>query len=150
MPLHIKYCRTPRINSIQVYMGVPPPAFCPPTTSPAKNADGPGHPLYLLQSKKTTKGCRCYPSRKRPLRISCTIYLCLCRLWEFRTVASVHSPSCPSKERTAGEKHFGKRSWTQLQRFRSPFRLPFCPLEIWKRSNTTLTRYRNSRSPSLK
>jgi hypothetical protein len=77
-------------------MGVSPSAFCPRTTSPAKNADGPGHPLYLLWSKKTTKGCRCYPSRKRLIGISGTIHLRLCRFWEFRTVASVHSPSCPS------------------------------------------------------
>ena len=59
-------------------------------------------------------------------------------------------PQLPVLGRTAGEKHFGKRSWTQLQRFRTPFQWPFGPLEIWKRSNTILFRYRNSRSPSLK
>lgn len=70
-----------------------------------KNASGPGHPLYLLWSKKTTKGCRCYPSR--------SIYRSEI---DSLIVPSAHFPACPFRRRAfrkpvlspAEGLHFGK------------------------------------------
>ncbi len=130
-------------------MGVPPPACCPPTTSPAKMQTG-RVIRCIFCGRKDHKRMPLLPLTQKAFRkIGYHIVTFMPALGVLNSSLSTF-PQLPVLGRTAGEKHFSKRSWTQLQRLRSPFQLPLVSRKIRKRSNTILVRYRNSRSPSLK